>query len=132
MMQGLFVLSLHRIMFVRQLSIGNDSAVMDRLKKNSDFVRVYRNGISRADSYLVLYRLKRDDVGSSRFGVSVSKKIGNSVVRHRIKRRLKEIFRLSEDEFGCGFDYAVIARSRAARAVYAELEESMMRLLKKL
>ena len=132
MMQGLFALSLHRIIFVRQLFVGNDSAVMDRLKKNSDFVRVYRNGISRADSYLVLYRLKRDDVGSNRFGVSVSKKIGNSVVRHRIKRRLKEIFRLNEDEFGCGYDYAVIARSRAARAVYAELEESMLRLLKKL
>ena len=129
MMQGLFVLSLHRIIFVRQLFVGHDSAVMDRLKKNSDFVRVYRNGKSRADSYLVLYRY---DVGSSRFGVSVSKKIGNSVVRHRIKRRLKEIFRLNEDEFGCGYDYAVIARSRAARAVYAELEESMLRLLKKL
>lgn len=102
------------------------------LKKNSDFSRVYRHGISRADSCLVLYRLKRPDDAEGRFGVSVSSKVGNSVVRHRIKRRLKEIYRLHEDASASGYDFVVIARKKAADAGYAELETSFIRLMKKL
>jgi ribonuclease P protein component len=101
------------------------------LKKNTDFSRVYRRGTSAADGYLVLYALK-NDISCSRFGVSVSKKTGNSVIRHRIKRRLKEIYRLSEQEFKPGFDYVVIARSRAARADYTSLEQSLRRLMNKI
>ncbi len=104
---------------------------MITLKKNTDFSRVYRRGTSKADSYLVLYKLPRDDDGQSRFGISVSKKVGNSVVRHRIKRRIKEICRLNEDGFSTGCDFAVIARVRAAEADYAALEKSLLRLMKK-
>ena len=102
------------------------------LKTNRDFSRVYRRGTSKADSLLVLYALKREDDGPNRFGVSVSKKVGNSVVRHRIKRRLKEIYRQSEDGFSAGYDLAVIARSHASEAEYCELEQSLIRLMNKL
>ena len=86
---------------------------MTGLKKNSDFAKVYRQGRSRADRSLP----------ESRIGISVSKKTGNSVVRHRIKRRLKEIYRLNEPSFGIGKDFVVIARPSAAAADYHELEQ---------
>ena len=103
---------------------------MISLKKNKDFSRVYRRGTSRADSHLVVYTLKRGDEERSRLGISVSKKVGNSVVRHRIKRRIKEVCRLNEDGFSTGCDYAVIARKSAAEADYATLERSLLRLMK--
>jgi ribonuclease P protein component len=102
---------------------------MNGLKKNKDFSRVYTKGNSRADGLLVLYRYARGDDAASRIGISVSKKVGNSVVRHRIKRRLKEIYRLNEDGFSTGCDYVVIARVRAAQAGYEELERSLLRLM---
>lgn len=102
------------------------------LKKNSDFSRVYRRGASRADRLLVLYALKREDDGPGRFGVSVSKKVGNSVVRHRIKRRLKEIYRLGGEAPAGGYDIAVIARKPAAEADYFALEQSLIHLINKL
>ncbi len=99
------------------------------LKDNRDFSRVYRRGTSKADSCLVVYKYVRGDGGPSRFGVSVSKKVGNSVIRHKIKRRLKEIYRLNEDGFSTGCDFAVIARSRAKYADYKTLEKSLLRLM---
>ena len=103
------------------------------IKKNQDFARVYRKGRSSADRYLVVYLLDRncDEIAERRFGVSVSKKVGNSVVRHRIKRRLKEIFRLNEMNCPSGKDYIVIARKPAADADYALLEESFLKLVLK-
>ena len=102
---------------------------MTGLKKNTDFTRVYRKGKSRSDRNIVLYSMT-NGLLESRFGVSVSRKTGNSVVRHRIKRRLKEIYRLNEDRFDRGKDYVVIARAHAAGADYAELEKSLTALMK--
>ena len=68
---------------------------MESLKKNDDFRLVYRSGKSCANRYLVMYA-KPNDLGTSRIGISVSKKVGNSVVRHRIKRLVKESYRLHE------------------------------------
>ena len=101
---------------------------MNSLKKNTDFVSVYREGSSKADRFLVVYILGKES-RENRFGVSVSKKVGNSVVRHRIKRRLKEIYRLHEGQFAEGYDIVVIARVNAASASYAVLEKSLLRLL---
>lgn len=101
---------------------------MTGIKKNEDFSRVYRRGTSKADHLLVLYRLDRGDSGDRRIGISVSKKTGNSVVRHRIKRRIKEIFRLNEGEFSTGCDYVAVARKGAASADYREIAESLIRL----
>ena len=61
-----------------------------------------------------------------------SKKVGNSVVRHRIKRRLKEIARLNEDGVKKGYDIVIIARNAAALSGYGELEQSYLRLLTKM
>ena len=105
---------------------------MVSLKKNKDFSRVYRRGTSKADHFLVLYVFDREDGEANRFGVSVSKKTGNSVVRHKIKRRLKEIYRLNEDAFSKGHDFVVIGRRGAVEASYAELEKSLKRLMIKL
>ncbi len=97
------------------------------LKKNADFSRVYKRGRSKANRSLVMYILKRQDQ-TNRLGISVSKKVGNSVIRHRIKRRMKEIYRLNEEKFGTGYDIVFIARNAAADASSAELQKSMMHL----
>ncbi|MDO4614962.1 MAG: ribonuclease P protein component [Lachnospiraceae bacterium] len=97
------------------------------LKKNADFSRVYRRGKSKANKQLVMYILKRQDQ-MNRMGISVSKKVGNSVIRHRIKRRMKEIYRLNEEKFGSGYDIVFIARNAAAEASSEELRKSMFHL----
>ena len=99
----------------------------ESLRKNEDFRRVYRAGISRANKVLVLYIL-RTESGKNRIGISVSKKIGNSVIRHQIKRRLKEAYRLNEERFDRGLDIVVIARSGAGDNDFSELERALMYL----
>lgn len=103
---------------------------MVRLRKNTDFQKIYKNGRSKADQNLALIILEngRED---SRFGVSVSRKVGNSVIRHRIKRRLKEIWRLHEKEYAAGYDIIAAARRPAADADYHMLERSLLRLLER-
>lgn len=103
---------------------------MVRLRKNTDFQKIYRQGRSKADQNLALIILE-NGLGESRFGVSVSRKVGNSVVRHRIKRRLKEIWRLHENEFETGYDIIAAARRPAADADYRVLERSLLRLLER-
>ncbi|MCH4038982.1 MAG: ribonuclease P protein component [Eubacteriales bacterium] len=110
---------------------------MTGIKKNDDFSRVYREGRSCADRRLVMYVLDsaagdENEVPANRLGISVSKKVGNSVVRHRIKRRLKEIARLNEDGVKKGYDIVIIARNAAALSGYGELEQSYLRLLTKM
>ncbi len=104
---------------------------METIKHTKDYSYVYRRGKSRADKNLVLYAAKKN-TESHRIGISVSKKVGNSVVRHRIKRRVKEIARLQEQLFPTGYEYVVIARNAAAEAEYSELEHSVLRLLSSL
>ena len=110
---------------------------MTGIKKNDDFSRVYREGRSCADRRLVMYVLdsamgNENELPANRLGISVSKKVGNSVVRHRIKRRLKEIARLNEDGIKPGHDIVLIARGAAASSGYDELEASYLRLLTKM
>ncbi|MDO4620142.1 MAG: ribonuclease P protein component [Lachnospiraceae bacterium] len=97
------------------------------MKKNTDFSRVYHCGTSKADRNLVVYASESVN-HNGLFGISVSKKVGNSVVRHKIKRRLKEIRRLNNDFFSDDYDIVVIARNRAAEADYERLSRSLLRL----
>ena len=99
----------------------------DSLKKNSDFQNVYRNGKSYANKYLVMYVLENNS-GKNRLGISVSKKVGNSVVRHHVTRLLRESYRLHENIFNSGLDIVVIARNNAAKAGYAEIESALLHL----
>ena len=84
----------------------------ESLKKNIDFRNVYNKGISRSNRFLVMYVLK-NETDRNRFGISVSKKVGNSVVRHRLTRLLRESYRLQEEIFEKGLDIVVIARVSA-------------------
>ena len=99
------------------------------LKKNEDFAVVYRKGRSRANKYFIMYA-KKNGSDINRIGVSVSKKVGNSVVRHRIKRLIKESYRLHEKMFNSGLDIVVIARSGAADLGFHDVESALLHLLK--
>ena len=97
------------------------------LKKNQDFQTVYRGGKSYANKYLVMYiRENHSDV--NRLGVSVSKKVGNSIVGHRITRLIRESYRLQEEHFKCGWDLVVIARAGVKGKTYREIESALIHL----
>ena len=97
------------------------------LKKNADFQIVYKEGKSFANKYLVMY-VKENDLGINRIGISVSKKVGNSVVRHRVKRLILESYRLHEDMFNSGLDMVIIARTTAKEKGYHDIESAVMHL----
>ena len=99
----------------------------ESLKKYGDFQRVYRRGRSYANKYLIMYVLKQD-VQENRIGISVSKKVGNSVVRHHLTRLIRESYRLSEEHFRCGIDIVVIARTSAKGRNYHEIESALIHL----
>ena len=98
-------------------------------KKNSDFQSVYRKGTSKANRYLVMYVLKTG-TDRNRLGISVSKKVGNSVVRHTLTRLIRESYRLNEDKFLSGYDFVVIARGTAKDQRYAPIESALLHLAK--
>lgn len=98
------------------------------LKKNRDFGEVYRNGKSYGNRIFVMYVLKREPNHESRVGVSVSKKVGNSVVRHRIKRLVKESFRRNLKEWKDGYDYIVVVRKEAKDKDYRQIESALTHL----
>ncbi len=102
----------------------------ESLKKPSEFSKVYKRGKSFADKYLVMYILP-NKLGYTRVGLSVSKKVGNSVRRNRIKRLIRETFRLNYLSNG-NYDIVFIARVRSNDADYAKIEKSMKFLLNKM
>ena len=99
----------------------------ESLKSNKDFSKVYKHGKSLANRYLVLY-VYRNGTDRNRLGISVSKKVGNSVVRHRLTRLIRESYRLHESAFLCGYDIVVIARKGTADADYFKMEKALMHL----
>ena len=104
----------------------------DSLKKNNEFQRVYRKGTSQANRYLVMYVLENHDRHmENRLGISVSKKVGNSVVRHRLTRLIRESYRLNETDFDSNLDIVVVARASAKGKGFHEIESAFMHLAKK-
>ena len=99
----------------------------ESLKKNIDFQNVYRNGKSYANRFLVVYILE-NHTERNRLGISVSKKVGNSVIRHHLTRLIRESYRLHEDMFDSGLDIVVIARATARNISYHEVESALMHL----
>ena len=97
------------------------------LKKNADFQNLYKSGKSFANKYLVMY-VKENDLGINRIGISVSKKVGNSVVRHRVKRLILESYRLHEDMFNSSLDMVIIARTTAKGRSYEEMKSALLHL----
>lgn len=99
----------------------------ESLKKHQDFQHVYKKGKSFANKYLIMYVLENNK-DRNRLGISVSKKVGNSIVRHRLTRLIRESYRLKEDKFRCGFDMVVIARAGAKEKNYSEIESALLHL----
>ena len=97
------------------------------IKDNCEFRQIYESGRTRADRNLVLY-LRFRSAGDSRIGVSASKKIGNSVVRHRVTRVLREIFRLHRHAFTSPCDLIFVVRKDGAKQAYRILEASFLKL----
>ena len=101
----------------------------ESMKKNSNFKIVYHSGKSYANTYLIMYVLKNDS-GRNRIGISVSKKVGNSVVRHRVTRLIRESYRLNENMFNSSLDIIVIARAGAKGKGYTEINSALLHLAK--
>ena len=102
---------------------------MKSLKKNCDFQKVYTEGKSYANRYLVMYLLKNKSE-KNRVGISVSKKVGNSVVRHRVKRLIRESYRLNNGNYTQGYDIIIIARTTVKGKSYQEVESALNHLTK--
>ncbi len=101
----------------------------ESLKKRNDFQIVYKNGKSFANRYLVMYK-KKNDTDRNRLGISVSKKVGNSVVRHRVTRLIRESYRLNEEKFEQGYDFVVVARVSAKGISYFDMESALLHVAK--
>ena len=99
------------------------------LKLNHIFQRLYRTS-GHANSFLVLYA-RKNRTDTNRVGITVSKKLGHAVVRNRVRRRLREVYRLHEERFSPGWDIVVVARSRAIKAPFDTLTESYLSLAEK-
>lgn len=100
------------------------------LKLNHIFRRLYSSG-GKGNALLVMYA-RRNREGINRVGVTVSKKLGNAVVRNRVRRRLREVYRLHESRFLPGWDIVVVARSRAVDVSFPDLTRAYLTLAKKL
>jgi len=99
----------------------------DSLKKNNDFINVYKNGKSYGNTYLVLYVLE-NKTQFNRIGITVSKKVGNSIVRHRLTRLIRESYRLHEKMFNSGLDIVVVAKVSAKDINYEKINSALLHL----
>lgn len=101
------------------------------LKENHLFRRLYAKGKSAVSPTLAVY-IRGNGRRENRLGLTVGTKVGKAVRRNRVRRRLREAYRLHEDRVAPGFDVVVVARTKAAFASYAQLERDLLRLLDKL
>ena len=99
------------------------------LKLNHIFQRLYHSK-GQANGYLVLYA-RKNRAGVNRVGITVSKKLGKAHIRNRVRRRLREVYRLNEEKFLPGWDIVVVARSRSVDAKFHRLTEAYLSLAKK-
>ena len=99
----------------------------DSMKKTGEFRNVYENGKSYANKYIVLYVWK-NGTDFNKLGISCSKKVGNSVVRHRFARLVREAYRLQENVFNSGLDIVIVARACAADAKFSDIRDSVLSL----
>ena len=95
------------------------------LKKNSDFRRLYSKGKSAVNPYVVVY-CRRNRENTNRLGYTVSVKLGHAVVRNRVRRRLREIYRLNAPTMKQGYDIVIVARGRCVGAEYGKIEKAFL------
>ena len=101
------------------------------LKQNYEFRRLYQKGASSAGSCMVLY-CRKNKLGHNRLGLTASVKLGHAVVRNRARRRLREVYRLNSSRLSTGWDIILVARSRTVTVSWKELNDTFLRLCRKL
>lgn len=101
------------------------------IKKNRDFIKLYKKGKFFVAKYLVLYVMSNNST-VNRIGITASKKFGGSVKRNRIKRLIKESYRYYEGQLKEGFDLVFVARSSDEMPDFSEIKREMKFLFKKL
>lgn len=103
----------------------------ESLKKNHEFLRLYNKGKSASSPLLILY-CRRNGKRMTRLGITVGKKVGKAVVRNKLRRRLRECYRINEDLFARGWDIVVVARAKSRDASFAELCSDFLALSSRL
>ena len=101
------------------------------IKKNSEYKKVYNSGRAVANRFFVIFAIK-NSLKINRFGFSVGKKVGNAVVRNRVRRVLKEICRLNPEIFTIGYDYVILARKDAVTQNYEQSKNHISKLVLKI
>ena len=103
----------------------------DSIKKSEDFKKVYEEKNSFATKNIVMYISKNSDVERNRLGISVSHKVGNSVVRHTLMRRIREIYRKNKENIKKGYDIVLVLRVGSDKEEFFKLDEEYLMLCKK-
>ena len=101
------------------------------LKENYEFRRLYRKGKSAVGGGMVMY-CHKNTLGHNRLGLTASVKLGHAVVRNRSRRRLREVYRLNQENLKKGYDIILVARTRTVTASWKELNDTFMKLSRKL
>lgn len=104
---------------------------LNTIKKNHEFRRVYGGGKSSVTPSLVVY-CRKNRLGCSRLGITVSTKVGHAVVRNRAKRRLRELYRLQAQDIASGFDVILVARARTPHVPYRRLKGDFFKAMRDL
>ena len=101
------------------------------LKQNHLFRRLYQKGKCAPGRCLVVY-CRKNGLDYNRLGLTAGTKLGHAVVRNRIRRRIREAYRLSESSFICGYDLVIVARHRAAEGEFRDISDCLMQQMEKL
>lgn len=101
-----------------------------RIKKNKEFQLVFKNGQSFANRQFIVYKLPKETQEHFRIGLSVSKKIGNAVIRNKVKRYIRQVFLELELMVQPHADYVIIARKPVSEMSYEEVKKSLHHVLK--
>ncbi len=101
-----------------------------RIKENAEFQAVFKKGKSVANRQFVIYMLEKEEQNHFRIGLSVSKKIGNAVMRNRIKRCIRQAFHELEEQISHNKDFVIIARKPAAEMDYHSIKKSLEHVLR--
>ena len=101
------------------------------IKKGKEFKNIYEEKRTFATKNMVLFISKNSDLESNRYGISVSRKVGNSVIRHTLARRIREVYRKNEEKLLKGIEMIVVLRVGSDKVKFSELDEDFLMLCKK-
>ena len=101
------------------------------LKKSKEYKKVYENNNSFATKNIVMFVLKNEDMERNRYGISVSHKVGNSVIRHTLIRRIREIYRKNDEKIKQGYDIVIVLRVGSDKQEFLKLNEDFLQLCRK-